>query len=315
MSKMSTDAPARPSRRLAWNGPTMGARWSSVAFAPDGFAPVHLQRSLQAAVDEVDRQMSGWRPDSELNRLNAAPPGTWVDVPRELCTVLEAALAVGRASGGTFDIGVGDLVAAWGFGGGRRSPDPALIRAAGGRPSFEPPKSLQVDPSGLRVRKLAPLTLDLSGIAKGFGVDELGRVLAGAGLSSWLVGIDGEMRAAGRKPDGRPWAVAHEAPHPGRRELAGVLALEDAAIATSGIYRHQADHAGETVSHTMDPRTGAPLGGDLAAVTVVAPTCMAADAWATAILVAGSRDGAALARSLGLGAVLTRRDGTVLSTL
>jgi FAD:protein FMN transferase len=315
MSKTSTDLVAAPSRRLAWSGPTMGARWSAVAYVPAGFDPAWLQERLQDAVDEVDRQMSSWRPDSDVNRLNAAPVGAWVSVPPQLCAVLETALAVGQASDGTFDVGVGDLVMAWGFGGGRRTPDPALIRATAGRPSFQPPKSLLVDAAGRRVRKLAPLTLDLSGIAKGFGVDELGRVLGEAGLSSWLVGIDGEMRAAGRKPDGRPWAVGHEAPIRGWRGLAGVLELDDAAVATSGTYRHEAVLDGETVTHTMDPRTGAPLAGDLASVTVVARTCMAADAWATAILVAGARHGAALARKAGLGVVLTRRDGGVASTL
>lgn len=293
----------------------MGARWSAVAYVPQGFDPTGLQERLQAAVDEVDQQMSTWKPDSDLNRLNAAPLRTWVSVPPELSAVLETALAVGQASGGAFDIGVGDLVMAWGFGGGRRTPDLGLIHATAGRPSFEPPKTLQVEAAGRRARKLAPLTLDLSGIAKGFGVDELGRVLTQAGLSSWLVGIDGEMRAAGRKPDGRPWAVGHEAPVPGRRELAGVITLDDAAVATSGSYRHQAEYGGKTASHTMDPRTGAPLAGDLASVTVVARTCMAADAWATAILVAGSDQGAALARKAGLGVVLMRRDGGVVSTL
>ncbi len=293
----------------------MGSRWSAVAYLPEGFDDAGLEKRLQAAVDTVDRQMSTWKPDSDLNRLNAAPVGDWVEIPRELGVVLETALAVGEASDGLFDIGVGDLVVAWGFGGGRREPDAMLIEALGRRPSFEPPKTLQLDAARLRARKLRPLTLDLSGIAKGYGVDELGRVLSQAGLSSWLVGIDGEMRAAGSKPDGRPWLVGHEAAMADRRELAGVLALEDAAVATSGSYRHRAQVDGVDASHTMDPRTGAPLSGDLASVTVIARTCMAADAWATAIVVAGSRRGVALARSAGLDVVMTRTDGQVVSTL
>jgi len=293
----------------------MGTRWSAVSYVPDGFVQTELQERLQAAVDEVDRQMSSWQPQSDLNQLNAAPLGTWVTVPPELCAVLDAALAVGKASDGAFNIGVGDLVMAWGFGGGRRTPDPVLIRTTASRLPFEPPKTLQVEAAGRRVRKFAPLTLDLSGIAKGFGVDELGRVMIEAGLSSWLVGIDGEMRAAGRKPDGQSWAVGHEAPVPGRRELAGVITLDDAAVATSGSYRHYTAFDGVRASHTMDPRTGAPLAGDLASVTVVAGTCMAADAWATAILVAGAQAGAALARKAGLGVVLTRQDGIVVSKL
>jgi thiamine biosynthesis lipoprotein len=293
----------------------MGSRWSAVAYLPEGDEPAGLAERLQAAVDKVDGQMSTWKPGSDLNRLNAAPVGDWVRIPHELGVVLETALAVGEASGGLFDIGVGDLVVAWGFGGGGRKPDMTLIDAIGGRPSFEPPRTLQLDTARQRARKLVPLTLDLSGIAKGYGVDELGRVLFEAGLTSWLVGIDGEMRAAGSKPDGRPWLVGREAAILDRRELAGVLALENAAVATSGCYRHRVALDGVDASHTMDPRTGAPLAGDVASVTVIAATCMAADAWATAIMVAGSQRGVALARSAGLDVVMTRTDGQVVSTV
>ncbi len=316
MSKMSTDVLPRTStlHRRALNGPTMGSRWSAVFYAANDLDLVALGAALQEAVDRVDRQMSTWNPESDLNRLNAAPVGAWVTIPRELTTVLAAALDIGRASGGAFDIGVGDLVQAWGFGGGSRTPDPSRIASVTGRASFAPPKTLQLDPVSCRTRKLAPLTLDLSGIAKGFGVDELARVMGGFGIESWLVGIDGEMRAHGLKPDGHPWAVARERPSVGAREIDGVLELHDGAIATSGNYRHVAEIGGRCVSHTMDPRTGSPLANDLTAVTVLAESCMIADAWATALMVLGARDGLKLARGLGLAALLVRPDGEVLST-
>lgn len=292
----------------------MGARWSAVFFAAGGVDEAALTRRLQGALDRVERQMSTWRPDSDLEQLNAAPLGTWVAIPRELMRVLAAALEIGRLSGGAFDIGVGDLVQAWGFGCGTRVPDGGRIAALAGRPSFAPPKTLQLDPAGCRARRLAPLRLDLSGIAKGFGVDELAREMTEAGLFSWLVGIDGEMRAAGTKPDGRPWAVAHETPVPGVRDVLGVLELSGAAVATSGSYRHQVEVAGRRLSHTMDPSRGAPLENDLAAVTVLSDTCMAADAWATALLVRGAQDGPALARRLGLAALFVGSEGEVVAT-
>lgn len=292
----------------------MGARWSAVFFAVGGVDEGALTRRLQGILDRVERQMSTWRPDSDLEQLNAAPLGTWVAIPRELMGVLAAALEIGRLSGGAFDIGVGDLVQAWGFGCGTRVVDGGRIAALAGRPSFEPPKTMQLDPAGYRARRLAPLRLDLSGIAKGFGVDELAREMTEAGLSSWLVGIDGEMRAAGTKPDGRPWAVAHETPVPGVRDVLGVLELSGAAVATSGSYRHQVEVAGRRLSHTMDPSRGAPLENDLAAVTVLSDTCMAADAWATALMVRGAQDGPALARRLGLAALFVGSEGEVVAT-
>ena len=151
MSKTSTDL-----TRHALSGPTMGARWSALFFA-DGLDPTPVQQALQAAAEEVDAQMSTWRPDSDLMRLNAAPVGEWVSVPAPLMTVLRLGLEIGRAS-------------------------------------------------------TAPVTLDLNGIAKGYGVDRLAETLRRFGIGAALVGIDGEMRAFGLRPDGAPWAVAVEAP-------------------------------------------------------------------------------------------------------
>ncbi|MCM5557163.1 FAD:protein FMN transferase [Pleomorphomonas sp. JP5] len=306
MSKMSTEAPVK----VALSGPTMGARWSAVFHGdPLGWHD-DLRLALQTAVDEVDRQMSTYRRDSDLSRLNAAPVDTWVDLPAETVAVIEAALAIGEASDGAFDVGVGELVAAWGFGADAR--DGADGRATAHSVAL---KTLDLDVAGRRARKRTPLRLDLSGIAKGYGVDRLGETMDRFGIASWLVGIDGEMRARGRKPDGTAWAVGHERPVVGRRDLMGVLELEDVAVATSGGYRHCHEVAGRLVSHTMDPRTGAPLDNGLAAVTVLAESCMAADAWATALLVRGLDEGVALARRLGMSALFVDGQDRVISTL
>lgn len=291
----------------------MGARWSCTFWAMENFDTEALGRQLQAAVEQVEQQMSTWRPDSDLERLNVAPLGQWMPVPKELMTVLATALEIGRLSKGAFDIGVGDLVRAWGFGGGARTPDERQILSLERQPLLDPLKTLQLDQANGRARRLGPLRLDLSGIAKGFGVDELARVMGEAGLSSWLVGIDGEMRAEGLKPDGRPWTIAHEKPELGSREILGVLEFSGAAVATSGTYRHRARVGGRMVSHTMDPRRSAPLETDLAAVTVLAETCMAADAWATALLVTGAQAGAMLARRLGLVALFVQADGRLIT--
>lgn len=301
------------SRRVL-NGPTMGSRWSAVFYGAENLDTVALGRALQEAVDRVDRQMSTWKPDSDLNRLNASPVGAWNSIPRELITVLASALDIGRISNGAFDIGVGDLVQAWGFGGGSCSPDPVRIATVAGRSSFDPPKTLQLDPGNRRARKLTSMKLDLSGIAKGFGVDELARIMSEFGAVSWLVGIDGEMRAHGLKPDGRPWTIGLEKPSIGTREIDGILELHDGAVATSGNYRHVVEIDGRLVSHTMDPRTGSPLANDLATVTVLAESCMVADAWATALMVSGADAGLELARRHCLLALLVRRDGDILST-
>ncbi len=302
-------------RRYNLNGATMGTRYSAAFFAPEGADEAAFGAALFAAVDAVDRQMSSWKPDSDLSRLNAAPAGEWVSVPRELAAVLSASVRIGRMSDGAFEIGVGDLVNAWGFGPDGPAVDTARIAGLNGRTQRPAPDILEVDDALMRVRKGAPITLDLSAIAKGFGVDELARCLGGFGLSNYLVGIDGEMRASGIKPGRVPWAVAVERPDRDIREVLGVVELANMAIATSGDYRHWIDIGGETISHTMDARRSGPLRNAIASVTVMAGSCMDADALATALMVLGERDGPAFARAHGLDALFLLRSGDRLTEI
>jgi thiamine biosynthesis lipoprotein len=300
MSKTSTELV-----RHALNGPTMGSRWSALFFTEKGFDPSPLRAALQSAVDEVDGQMSTWKPDSDLMRLNAAPVGLWVTVPDRLAEVLRLGVAIGRASGGAFDIGMGDAVTAWGF--GPEAADPARIGAAMASARVPAHESLDID--GTRVRKRAPIALDLNGIAKGYGVDRLAGTLLAHGIDAGLVGIDGEMRALGLSPDGGAWTIAVEAPDWERRAPQSVLALQDAAVATSGDYRHWVEVRGRRFSHTMDPGRRAPLVASPASVTVIARTCAEADAWATALMVLGAEAGASLATAYGLEALFLLREG------
>lgn len=296
-----------PLHRHAINGSTMGTRYSAVFYAPEASDPSDLRHALQAAVDAVDTQMSTWKPDSALMQLNRASAGIWFDVPQQLFTVLVAALEVGRLSGGAFDIGVGDLVSAWGFGGSHAEHDPVRIAAAQHRPRLPAHLCLDLDATQHRVRKHVEITLDLSGIAKGFGVDELARVLLSHGIAHFLVSIDGELRASGGKPDGSPWRVAVEKPETGRRATEGVLELTDGSVATSGDYRHFVEIEGVRYAHTMDPHRRAPLAHGPAAVTVLAQTCMTADAWATALLILGPTAGAEIASRHGFEALFIER--------
>ena len=297
--------------RHALNGSTMGTRWSALFFTPDDFDAPPLQAALQAAVAEVDDQMSSWKPDSDLMRINRAPLGEWIAAPAQLLAVLRLGLAIGQASGGAFDVGMGDAVTAWGFGPDAASGERIRIALqAPRRPSWE---AVEIGEAALR--KHEAITLDLNGIAKGHGVDRLAETMLQFGINAFLVGIDGEMRAAGLRPDGEPWTIAVEQPDTTRRAAQAVLALEDAAVATSGDYRHWVEVGGRHLSHTMDPKRGAPLAASPASVTVVARSCAEADAWATALMVLGADRGAALATERGIDALfLTREAGGAITS-
>ena len=301
--------PAAVLQRIKLHGPTMATRWSVLCDVNPQHDQNALRNALAAAVERVDQQMSPWKPDSDLMRLNRATPGEWVSLPPEIMAVLARALEIARLSDGAFDPGVGALVNAWGFGAERDDPDAAAIRAAAQAGQHPIHQSLELDQTAGRARKHAPALFDLCGIAKGYGVDQMTAVLQAHGVAHALAALDGELRALGTQASGEPWAVAVESPEPGRRAARGVIELADLAVATSGDYRRWVQIGDARLSHTMDGRRAAPVNNGVASVTVLATDCMSADAWATALLVAGPAEGMALAQRMRLEALfIVRRE-------
>ena len=299
--------------RSTLRGQTMGTYWSARFDADPAVDLGQLQQSLDQAVAQVDRQMSPWKPDSDLVRLNMAAPDQWVSLLPEILAVLVRALEVGRQSSGAFDPGVGSLVDAWGFGAVRNQPDAAAIQAASSLPYRPAHEWLELDCTVGRACKRAPLWLDLCGIAKGYAVDQMAAVMNRYEIGHALLSLDGELRACGGQADGRSWAIGLESPQEDRRAAHGVIELADMAVATSGDYRHWVQVGDTRLSHTMDGRRGAPVRNAVASVTVLAPDCMSADAWATALLVAGPEQGLALASRLGLEVLfLLRREAGLI---
>lgn len=293
---------------LRIEGSTMGTYYRVTALCPEVPAAA-VGDQLAAELARVNEQMSTYLPQSELMRFNSAPVGEWFVVSDDLLSVLDAARQIHARSGGAFDVTLAALVDLWGFGpGGRVSERPEqpevdrLLEALG-------QQHLELDATAGSVRRLTPLTVDLSAIAKGHGVDRLSELLAAQGCTDHLVDIGGEVRAQGLNPDGRLWRVGVEVPDPTEMgSIARVLILDAVAVATSGDYRNFLELGGERFSHTLDPRTGYPVDHDLASVTVVHPSAMWADGLATALIVLGPDAGFALAEGEGLAALfLVRR--------
>lgn len=283
----------------------MGAIWRVIACAPPGAAPA-LRGAVQQELDLVIAEMSHWATDSALSRFNAAPAGAVFDLPDGFATVLAAALEIAERTGGAFDPALGACVDLWGFGPapstGRPPADDALATALQDstrrRIDFDPHTHRLVQPGGLK--------LDLSGVAKGYAVDRVSARLAAEGAVAHFVEIGGDCRAAGTKPDGLPWWVALETALPGARPPP-LIALADHAVATSGDRYRRFEHGGALYAHAIDPATGAATAGALAAVTVLAETCMEADALATALLVMGPDRGLAFSAENGVAAFMTAR--------
>jgi thiamine biosynthesis lipoprotein len=299
--------------RHVFGGRTMGTEWSVTLDASlSGRDLGCLQNDLQTAVDLVDRQMSTWNAASDLMRLNAAPCHEWLPQPPELIGVLADGLAISAATGGAFEMNLGDVVRAWGFVDDAISLD--AIRAASRAPRLPAIALLDLDIAGGLVRKRGPVALDLSGIAKGYGVDCLIGVLQLHSIAHGLCAIDGELRAIGPQASGAAWRVSVETPDDAARAAHSMVNLTDGALATSGDYRHFVTVKGKRLSHSIDPKRGAPCIDAPASVTVLAARCVQADALATALLVMGAEAGIIYARANNLNALfLLRKENELLS--
>jgi thiamine biosynthesis lipoprotein len=291
----------------------MGTRWSAIVDADHTLDMTALRQDLAAEVEQVDAQMSSWKSDSDLMRINRASVGDWVDLPDEIMEVLACALDIHRLSAGAFNPCVGALVDAWGFGAVRDVPDSEAILAARQTTPRHADGCVELDKLAGRVRKREPLQLDLCGIAKGYAVDRMVSVLQKHGVRHALAALDGELCALGSQASGVPWAVALERPEAGLRAVQGVIELDGVAVATSGDYRRFLQVGDARLAHTMDARRCAPVNNAVASVTVLARSCMHADAWATALLVAGPDEGLALAQRMGLDVLflLRRAEGLI----
>ena len=306
MPKMCSEA-AAPCQRTTLHGPAMGTRWSVSADVGASVDLAALRQDLAAAVQQVDAQMSPWKQQSDLLRLNCTPIDAWVELPPAMLEVLACALHIHQQSAGAFDPCGGALVDAWGFGAARDAPDAGAIHAARQAAPGPLHQGLELDLAAGRARRRAPVQLDLCGIAKGYAVDCMAAVLRQHGVRHALAALDGELRAVGGQAGGAPWAVALEAPDAGQRAVRGVIELQDLAVATSGDYRHCLHVGGVRLAHSMDARRAAPVHNAVASVTVLARSCMEADAWATALLVAGPGEGWGLAQRHGLEALFLLR--------
>ena len=300
---------------LALSGSTMGTSYSvQVADPPPSIDGAALQRRIDALLADVNGLMSTYQPDSELSRFNSSRSTDWFPVSAELARVVDQAQAVNAASNGAFDVTVGPLVNLWGFGPDLKAdqlPTQPEIDAALANTGHDK-LQVRLDPPALR-KALPDLYVDLSAIAKGYGVDRVAELLAGEGIANALVEIGGELNGRGHNGRGEPWRIAVERPDPGARSVFRVVPLRDMGMATSGDYRNFFTLDGKRYSHTIDPTTGRPVVHSLASVTVLAESSMQADAWATALLVLGPELGFDLAQARGMAALLISHDGERLS--
>ncbi|KQM68130.1 thiamine biosynthesis protein ApbE [Sphingomonas sp. Leaf17] len=268
----------------------MGTRWSVRLALPSGQAADAIAAAIVARLDDLVAQMSHWSQTSDLARFNRSPAGHWAALPADFAQVMAEGLAIAAKTDGAFDPAIGRLVDLWGFGpvAVAAPPTPATIAGALAASGW---RRLALRDGHLR--QPGELALDLSGIAKGQAVDAVAVLLRDLGVDHALVEIGGELAGMGVRPDGQPWWVDLEVP-PGADVAPLRIALHGIAVATSGDYVRGA--------HTLDPRSGRPVANGVVSASVVHATALAADAWATALTVAGAEAGVAMATAHGIAA-------------
>ncbi len=309
----SKDSPS--DQLLRFSGSTMGTTYTvKVADAPTDLSQDQLQAAIERVLEKVNDQMSTYRADSELSKLNSNSSTQWIDSSADLLTVVEEALRVSRLTNGAFDITVGPLVNLWGFGPDKQEnqvPTQQQITDAMSRVGYTKMSTRRSPPAIRKTRR--DIYIDLSAIAKGYGVDKIAEHLESLGVHNYLVEIGGDLRAKGHNAEGTPWKIGIEKPVPEQRAVQLIIQLQDQGMATSGDYRNFFEKDGQRFSHTINPRNGMPITHNLASVTVLSPTAMGADAMATALLVMGPETGYMLAKRERLAAYFINRtaDGFV----
>lgn len=288
-----------PKSEILLQGRTMGTTYNiKVVATPEQVTNLKLQQKIDEVLKQVNQEMSTYIPNSEISLFNKSNSKGNFEISNGFARVLKESIRLGELSEGKLDITVGPLVNLWGFGPEQRpekAPNDELLELTRTRIGL---KNLHL--AGNQLSKDIPdLYVDLSTIAKGYGVDVVAELIEANGMTNYLVEIGGEMRLKGFKHTGELWAIAIEKPilDPSgeQRAVHQIIIPKDNAVATSGDYRNYFEADGQRFSHIIDPATGKPIDHNLVSVTVIDPSSMTADGLSTMLMVMGAKEGMAFA--------------------
>ncbi len=276
-------------------GNTMGTTYN-IKVIGENLDSGKLQQGIDEKLKQLNQEMSTYIADSELSKFNRSTSLEPVKVSTGLARVVKEAMRLGELSNGALDVTVGPLVNLWGFGPEYRPetvPSDELLSTTKASVGLD---KLTFE-NGQLAKKVPELYVDLSTIAKGYGVDLIAEFIETHGINNYLVEIGGEMRLKGFKHTGELWHVAIEKPLSTERAIHQIIVPKDNAVATSGDYRIYFEADGQRFSHIIDPKTGKPINHKLVSVTVIHPSSMTADGLSTAMMVMGEEKALAFAEA------------------
>lgn len=293
----------------SFGGPIMGSRYAIQYVRHPGMSgPVEVQQQVEAILADVDRQMSTYRSDSDIERFNNLPANHCQAMPASILDLVRVGEQLSSQSEGAFDLTVEPLLNLWGFGPQAREEKVPTAEALAEARQRVGHGHLRID--GDQLCKDAAVEVDFNSIAAGYAVDRIAAQLEAAGIQNYLVQVTGELKAVGKKLDGSPWRIALEEPRDDKQVAERIIAIDGYGVSTSGDYRNYFEQDGRRYSHTFDARTGRPVLHDLASVTVIHPQALMADGLSTLLLILGPERGRDYAEKNQIAAFFVMRTDT-----
>ena len=279
----------------------MGTRAVLAIHAADRARGLTALEDALAVLEQVEGELSTWRPESAISRLNRTAPGEAWQADGALCALFRELFLWHEATAGAFDPGIGTLAAAWDLHGAGAVPDEKTLRAARERAGLQ---HFIFDRRQCTVVRRTGATIDVGAFGKGEGLD---RAAARLGPGPWLIDLGGQVMVGGPLPSGETWTI--DVAHPRERTRAVTqVALRSGSLSTSAGSERDLSVGGRRVGHILDPRAGTPATFD-GAVVVWHQRALAADILSTALFVMGPEGGRAWARERGIAAAFLIPDG------
>jgi thiamine biosynthesis lipoprotein len=276
-------------QQVTLSGKTMGTTYNIKYIGGSADSKV-VQVEIDRLLEQVNDQMSTYRPNSELSRFNQQKTTEPFVISKETEIVVREAIRLSELTQGALDVTVGPLVNLWGFGPEARPDVVPTDEELAARRQMIGIEHLQVEKGSLS-KNLPNLYVDLSTIAKGWGVDVIAHYLESLNIQRYLVEIGGELRVKGTNSEDLQWRIAIEKPTVDAREVELIIQPGDMGMATSGNYRNYFERDGVRYSHIIDPKTGKPISHKVVSVTSLHPSTMTADGLATGLMVMGEELG------------------------
>jgi len=272
-----------------------------------------IAREINAEFERLDKAISNYRDDSLIEQFNAQQTTEPLVVSAEIIRLIEIARSVSTVSHGCYDLTIKPLFDLWGFKKDQfhMPTDDELQKA---RALVGMDKLQTLDATHLR-KTLPNLRVDLSSIGQGYSVSRMVDILKAHHVENYLVEIGGELQVRGKKPDGKPWRIAMEKPISTERKVEKIAVFENGdpmSLMPSGTYHHFFDNNGKRYSHILDARTGKPVEHNTALANAFMADSTYADAWSTALLCMGSREGMQVANEQGIAALFVDQQGDEL---